>query len=74
MEGWKNEFICSALDLDPKQTVCFSDSTITLHRIAKGADVLKQWVVEILKKTSKDNWKYVDTAQNPADMDGLKRL
>ena len=67
-----NEFICSALDLDPKQTICFSDSTITLHRIAKGADVWKQWIanriIEILKRTSKDNWKYVDTAQNPADL------
>ena len=67
-----NLFICEALQLDPKKTECFSDSTITLHRIAKGPEPWKQWVanriIKILKGTAKDNWHYVDTKQNPADI------
>ena len=50
----------------------FSDSEITLYRLKKPAETYKPWVANRLKPiqdtTDVENWKKVDTAENPADI------
>ena len=50
----------------------FSDSEITLYRLKKPSETYKPWVANRLKViqdiTEVDNWKKVDTAENPADI------
>ena len=50
----------------------FSDSEITLYRLKKPPDSYKVWVANRLKAihdlTNYQDWKKVDTAENPADI------
>ena len=50
----------------------FSDSEITLWRLLKPAETYKVWVANRLKaiqtSTNVEDWKKVDTADNPADI------
>ena len=50
----------------------FSDSEITLYRLKNQAETYKVWVANRLKviqeSTNIEDWKKVDTAENPADI------
>ena len=50
----------------------FSDSEITLYRLKKSSETYKPWVANRLKaiqnSTEVEDWKKVNTAENPADI------
>merc|ERR1712079_695264 len=56
----------------------FSDSEITLYRLKNQAETYKVWVANRLKAiqetTDVEDWKKVDTAENPADISSNKSV
>jgi len=54
-----------------RNTYCFSDSMINLHRIRRGPERFKVWVgnriTEILSLTKKSDWFFCPGTENPAD-------
>ena len=69
--GRLGAYVAMTLGID--EAYYFSDSTITLSRIRKDARSWKQWIgnrlLDIQQNTkSPDNWYWVDTLSNPADL------
>ncbi|XP_065218644.1 uncharacterized protein LOC135844395 [Planococcus citri] len=64
--------VCSNLKIDVENVYNFSDSKTVLNWINHPVEKLKQFVsnrvAKILLNTLKENWFYVDTKSNPADL------
>lgn len=63
--------VTSAINIDFRKIVFWSDSTIALHWINTSKDLLKTFVSnrvkEIQNKTNVKNWRHVRSHDNPAD-------
>ena len=61
-----------SLNLDPRATTLWSDSSNVLHWITNYSRTFKQFVAsrvgEIQRQTNPTQWRYVPTALNPADL------
>ena len=63
-------YVATALEI--QEVKCFTDSRITLQRLMRGKNPWKQWVAkrieEVLDLTKVKDWRFVRTAENPADL------
>jgi hypothetical protein len=64
--------VCEALNMNPKEARCFTDSMTTLQWLRKHPRTWKQWVANrvtvIHELTGPEQWRHVAGPDNPADL------
>jgi hypothetical protein len=64
--------VCEALEMNPKEARCFTDSMTTLQWLRKHPRTWKQWVANrvttIHELTGPEQWRHVAGPDNPADL------